>query len=329
MTGMKIGAAHELPPDKAAVHAKAVKLEWLTIAYLISAVFFIYLTLGSSQAMKTAWFEDMLSLIPAIAFLVASRYRHRSPTKRFPFGYHRAVSIAYLCASVALFAMGFFLLLDSILQLISFEHPTIGVVNLFGHQIWLGWLMIPALLWSAIPAAIIGRAKLPLAREIHDKVLFGDAKMNKADWLTATAAMAGVLGIAIGWWWADAVAAAIISTDILHDGFKNLKAVIADLMDSRPTTVDDSAADPLPARAETELERLDWVEEAIARMREEGHIFDGEIFVVPSSEQGLIAKLEEAQRVVKKLDWRVRDVVIVPISDRSVIAWDDGPEGSP
>lgn len=326
---MQIGAAHELPPDKAAVHAKAVKLEWLTIAYLISAIFFIYLTLGSSQAMKTAWFEDMLSLIPAIAFLVASRYRHRAPTKRFPFGYHRAVSIAYLCASVALFAMGFFLLLDSIMQLISFEHPTIGVVNLMGHQIWLGWLMIPALLWSAIPAAIIGRAKLPLAREIHDKVLFGDAKMNKADWLTASAAMAGVLGIAIGWWWADAVAAAIISTDILHDGFKNLKAVVADLMDSRPTTVDDSAIDPLPARAETELEKLGWVEEAFARMREEGHIFDGEIFVVPSSQQGLVAKLEEAQQMVKKLDWRVRDVVIVPISDRSVIAWDDDPADTP
>jgi len=44
---------------------RAVRLEWLTVAYLISAVFFIYLTLGSSQAMKTAWFEDILSLIPA------------------------------------------------------------------------------------------------------------------------------------------------------------------------------------------------------------------------------------------------------------------------
>ena len=329
MSGMKVGTAHELPPDKAAVHAKAVKLEWLTIAYLLSAIFFIYLTLGASQAMKTAWFEDMLSLIPPIAFLVAARYRHRAPTKRFPFGYHRTVSIAYLCASIALFAMGFFLLLDAIMALISFEHPSIGVVNLFGHQIWLGWLMIPALLWSAIPAFILGRMKLPLAREIHDKVLFGDAQMNKADWLTAGAAMAGVLGIGIGLWWADAVAAGIISMDILHDGAKNLKSVIADLMDSRPTTVDDKAVDPLPARAETELKKLGWVTDAIARMREEGHIFDGEIFIVPSSEQDLVARLAEAQELVRKLDWRVRDVVIVPIADRSAIAWDDGSEGPP
>jgi divalent metal cation (Fe/Co/Zn/Cd) transporter len=67
----------------------AVRLEWLTLAYLCSAVVAIYLTLGSSQAMKTAWFEDMLSMIPPAAFLVASRVRHRDPNDRYPYGYHR------------------------------------------------------------------------------------------------------------------------------------------------------------------------------------------------------------------------------------------------
>ncbi len=31
------------------------------------------------------------------------------------------------------------------------EHPTIGTVMLFGHTVWLGWLMIAALLYSAVP----------------------------------------------------------------------------------------------------------------------------------------------------------------------------------
>lgn len=319
---MELGRGHELPRDKKAIHAKAIKLEWLTIAYLISAVFFIYLTLGSSQAMKTAWFEDMLSLVPPIAFLVAARFRHREPNEEFPYGYHRSVSIAYLCASLALFAMGFFLLYDSIMALISFEHPSIGTVQLFGHQIWLGWLMLLALVYSAIPAAIIGRVKLPLARELHDKVLFGDATMNKADWLTAGAAMVGVLGIGVGLWWADAVAAAFISLDILHDGIKNLRAVISDLMDSRPKTVDDSAVDPLPARTETELEKLRWVREATARFREEGHVFNGEIFIVPTSNENLTERLAEAQEMLDKLDWRIGDVVLVPVTDSDVLLWE-------
>jgi hypothetical protein len=32
-----------------------------------------------------------------------------------------------------------------------------------------------------VPAALLGRAKLPLAGALHDKVLHADATMNKAD----------------------------------------------------------------------------------------------------------------------------------------------------
>jgi len=154
--------------------------------------------------MKTAWFEDILSLIPAAAFLVASRVRHQGPDQHFPYGYHRAVTVAFLCAALALFCMGAFLLFDAVSALLAFEHPTIGTVVVLGQQVWLGWLMLPALLWSAPPAAALGRAKLPLAEALHDKVLHADATMNKADWLTAGAAMVGVLGIGLGLWWADA-----------------------------------------------------------------------------------------------------------------------------
>jgi hypothetical protein len=72
---------HELPPNKHQLLQKAVRLEWLTIAYLLSAVAVLYVTLGNSQAMKAAWAEDILSLLPPIAFLIAARVRRRSPTR--------------------------------------------------------------------------------------------------------------------------------------------------------------------------------------------------------------------------------------------------------
>lgn len=74
----------ELPADKAALHRKAVRLEWLTVAYLVSAVSLLAVVLGSSQAMKAAWYEDLLSLLPPLAFLVASRVRHRGHTPVYP-----------------------------------------------------------------------------------------------------------------------------------------------------------------------------------------------------------------------------------------------------
>jgi cobalt-zinc-cadmium efflux system protein len=113
--------------------------------------------------------------------------------------------------------LGVVILLDSAMKLVTAEHPPIGVIQLFGKEIWLGWVMIGALIYSALPAVFLGRAKLKLADELHDKVLYADAKMNKADWMTASAAIVGVAGIGLGLWWADAVAAMFISFDIARD----------------------------------------------------------------------------------------------------------------
>ena len=307
----------ELPADKRKTYARAVKLEWITLVYLVSAVFFIYLTLGSSQAMKAAWLEDLLSLVPALAFLFGARIRQRRPNARFQYGYHRAVTISYFVASTALLAMGVFILYDSVIKLISFEHTPIGMVQPFGEPIWLGWLMLPALIWSAVPAFILGRMKLPLARELHDKVLYADAEMNKADWMTATAAMIGVVGIGLGLWWLDPIAAIFIALDITHDGWKNIRRATSDLMDERPTLVDKEQTDPLPARIETELERLSWVKDARVRLREEGHVYFGEAFVIPTDDERLTARIAEASDRMKALDWRLHDLVIAPVQDFS------------
>jgi hypothetical protein len=61
----------ELPEDLKPVMKKAKKYERITVVYLISVVIVIYLTLSSSQAMKAAWLEDMISIVPSIAFLIA------------------------------------------------------------------------------------------------------------------------------------------------------------------------------------------------------------------------------------------------------------------
>jgi cation diffusion facilitator family transporter len=307
---------HELPSDKHQKLAKAARLEWISTVYLLSAIVLLYFTLGSSQAMKATWFEDILGLTPPIAFLVASRVRRRQPNDRFPYGYHRATSIAYLCASVALLGLGAFILYDSVSKLLKFEHPPIDLVKPFGDRpIWLGWLMLGALAYSTVPQVILGRLKQPLARELNDKVLYADAEMNRADWMTGCAAMLGVIGIGLGLWWADAVAASIISIDIVRDGQKNLRVAVDDLMDKEPTVVDDSRADPLPLWIKNELLLLDWVKDAEVRLREGGHVFMGEAFVVPVDNEDLVGRIARANRQLLDLDWRLHELVITPVPE--------------
>jgi cation diffusion facilitator family transporter len=184
------------------------------------------------------WVGDTLSLIPSTAFLVGTRFRSKPPDEEFPYGYRRAILIRYQCGSVALFGFGIYILGDSILKLIKAERPTIQNIELFGQSVWLGWLMMAALLYSVVPPFILGRMKLPLARELHDKVLQVSATLDKGDWLAGLAGVLGLLGIAYGFWWTDAVAAIFISVEIVKDGFSSLRNSVGELMNKRPSQIE-------------------------------------------------------------------------------------------
>jgi cation diffusion facilitator family transporter len=305
----------ELPRELQPVQRRAVRLEWITIAYMLSAVVLLALTLGQSQAMKAAWIEDLLSLLPPAAFLIASKVRDRGTSEKFPWGLHRAVSIAYLFAALALLVLGAYVLFDSAMKLVLAEHPPIGVIELFGEQVWLGWVMIAALLYSGIPAVLLGRAKRRIADDLHDKVLYADAEMNRADWMTVAAAIVGVIGIGFGIWWADSAAAIFISVDIIRDGLKNVRAAVHDLMDARPRRHDAREYHPIVEQMERTLARCDWVEEGAVRLREEGHVFTGEVLVVPRTEENIVERLAELADALLALEWKVYDIVVVPVKE--------------
>lgn len=304
----------ELPPRQAEVLKRAVRIQWLTIGFLAVAVTMIYLVLGNSQAMKAAWIEDLLSFLPPIAFLLAVKIVNRPPTAKYPYGYHRSVGVAHLVAGVALATMGTFLLIDSGMGLLTAEHPPIGTVEVLGTTIWLGWLMMGAMALTIPLPIYLGHVKMKLAEELHDKVLYADADMNKADWMTAVGTIVGVGGIGLGIWWADAAAALFISGSILWDGLKNMKGSITDLMDTRATTFDDKDPHPLITKIDEHLRQLPWVQDAGSRVRDEGHVLHVESFVVPTG--GMtpsVAMLEDARAGCTDLDWKIRDIVVVPV----------------
>lgn len=304
-----------LPEEIAGDLRRAVRLEWITIAALVGIVVAVYLVMGNSQAMKTAWIEDMLSFIPPIAFLIGVRVTRRPATAEHPFGYHRAVGISHVVAAAALVVMGGYLVVDGAIALVTTDHPTIGGVELFGTTVWLGWLMMAAMAATAIPPVILGRMKLELAPPLHNKVLYADADMNKADWMTSVSALVGVAGIGLGWWWADSAAAIVIATSILKDGIINLKAAVAGLTDARPTTFDNKHPHPLLDEVGAYLRELDWVHTAGAVLRDEGQVFHVEGFVVPGTPEAATPDRVEAARAgLRDLDWKIRGATITPVT---------------
>lgn len=246
--GSQGGALKQLPPEREADLRRAKRLEWLTIFCMLTVIAAVGLTMGSSQAMRTAWIEDVLSLVPAIVFLIAARLEPKPATPRFPYGFHRVNSLAFLIAAVALTSVGLTLLFEAVSTAVKQEHVTIGPVTLFGQTFWSGWLMIAALAYSVIPPVILGHLKKPVAERINDKVLHTDAMMQKADWQTGLAGIAGIIGIGFGYWWADALAAGLISLSILLDGVKAMRGATAELIDAAPRALDGNEVD-VEARA--------------------------------------------------------------------------------
>ncbi len=296
------------------------KLSWWTIGYLLVDTALLFLIKGNSQAMQAAWVQDLLGMVPPVAFLLGIWIAGRPANKRHPYGHHQSMDIAHFVAAVALLAFGGFLLIESAMTLFTAQSPAIGLMSVFGLHIWQGWIMIAFMFVGVFPPLILGRLKLEPAKQLHNKVLYTDSKMNKADWLSSAASIIGVLCIGFGIWWADAVAAIIISLDIILDGARNLRSALRSMVDSAPETLETEDPHPLPAVVNHYLTQLGWVKEAGCRVREEGQIFHIEAFVVlENPERTSVDALKEAQMGCKSLDWKIQDVVIMPVHELSTV----------
>jgi divalent metal cation (Fe/Co/Zn/Cd) transporter len=308
-----IGVAYQLPPDKQRALKRAKRVEWTFIGFLLSIIVLMALVMGSSQTMKAMWVEDTLSLVPSCSFLAGAYFRKKRPDAAFPYGYRRAVLVGFLCGAVVLFGFGVFILVDSVIKLIAAEHPTIQTVEIFGKCIWLGWLMAAALVYSVIPPILFGRMKVPLASELHDKALHVSAQINKGDWLSGIAGVAGIVGISYGFWWADSIAAGFISIEIVRDGYINLRNSVAQLMNKRPSDIESQKEDPAIDTLQQALERLDWIARARVRLREDGDVLSGEVFIEPRDDRNLLDRMAEARNLAMSIDWRLHDVSMVPV----------------
>jgi divalent metal cation (Fe/Co/Zn/Cd) transporter len=303
-----------LPPGLRETLRRAERLEWWNIVWTISIIAVMGLVLGQSQTMKTAWIEDTLGLVPPIAFLVAARMERKGTrSHKFPFGFERVNGVGFFLAAVALAGTGALLRWDAAMTLVKAEHVTVGSVRLFGHDIWLGWLMIAAQIYAMIPPMIIGRKELPLAEDLADKLLHTDALMNKANWMTGAAGVAGIIGLGLGWWWADSVAAAIISLDILHDGLTALRSSTAELVDGAPRALA-SAKLSDDAEAVRSLHEKRYPDARIS-LRETGRLIRAEVHGChpPEDFDGAASHWPgEADR-----SWRLAQVSFVPDGPRS------------
>jgi cation diffusion facilitator family transporter len=311
---MNIGSRFVYPEEQQRLRRKAKLLSWLSIGLLISAGTLLYFALGQSEAMKTAWVSDVLTAIPPIALLAAMRFELRDRSKRFPYGYTRSISVAFLATSGVLSLVGLYLLYDALSKLIKQQRPPIGTTELLGHSLWAGWLMIAALGYSLLCGLLLGLLKKPVAQRLNDKALAAEATMNRDEWLSEGVAIIGILLVGYGLWWADAAAAALISVEIIHDGWMNMRLVLGDLMDEAPTIMGSYEMEDITDKVRSHIEEMPSVATAGVRLREHGRALTGEVFVVPRDQSDIIDFVRSVADRVSDIDWRLHDVTVMPVA---------------
>ena len=82
------------------------------------------------------------------------------------------MSVGHLLAGAALAGVGGILAFDAVTGLIAGDRATIPDIEVFGQQIWFGWIMVAVMAVIIVgPVFLYGPAKARLAPILHNKLL--------------------------------------------------------------------------------------------------------------------------------------------------------------
>ena len=224
----------------------------------------------------------------------------RKPSSRFPYGYERAEDIAGLGVALVIFVSAIFAGYESYRKFVSgagTEHlyvamaaAAIGMIGNFG----------------------VSRYKRMVARRIESITMEAEATHSWLDTLSSLGALVGLVGVRLGFKWADPVAGFAVTLFILHVAYEVTREIVQHLMDG---------VDPQQVvQAQGAAESVHGIESATVRGRWMGRslIMEVEGTVPPNTSvadaQRLAPRVEKA---IRKSVGQVRRVVFIPRSSTS------------
>lgn len=228
----------------------------------------------------------------AVVFL-GFRISKRPPSSAYPYGYERAEDLAGLGIAIVIWGSAVFAGYESYQKLVSHAGTT--------H---LGVGMMAAVL-GMIGNFAVSRYKAYVARRIQSVTMAAEAKHSWLDVISSLGALIGLVGVALGYRWADPVAGCAVTFFICHVGYEVTTEVVHHLMDG---------VDPehLSAAAEA-VRRIPGVHGARVRGRWMGRSLLLEI----EGELDGELPLREAQALAPK----VEEVVHAAVGEARAVRW--------
>jgi cation diffusion facilitator family transporter len=185
--------------------AVAVSAVGLALTGLIELVIALF---SGSVALLGDALHNLSDVSTSALVFVGFRASRKAPTERYPYGFERAEDIAGIGVAVVIWASAVVAGAESVAKLVR-----------HGATHHLGWGIAAAGVGIA-GNQLVARYKLVVGRRIQSATMIADAKHSWLDALSSAGALLGLLGVAAGWPWADAVAGVVVTGFICHVGWE-------------------------------------------------------------------------------------------------------------
>ena len=213
---------HFGPADAAALASReGTRATWISLGLLaLTAVLQLgVVTISGSVALLADTIHNFTDALTAIPLLIAFRLARRPPTRRYPYGYHRAEDVAGLTI-VALIGVSALLAAAEAIRRLLHPEPIEAA----------GWVLAAGAL-GFLGNEAVARYRIRVGKRIGSAALVADGMHARTDGLTSLGVVAATIGVLIGFERADAIVGLAITVAIVFTMWRAAATVLHRALD--------------------------------------------------------------------------------------------------
>ena len=176
--------------------------------------------LSGSVALSADALHSLADLFTSLAVWVGLKLSQRKPSERFPYGFYRAETMAFLVVSMVVSVSGVEILLESFRRVMSPSAIALPAVTLSVAAV------------SALVSYLLARYKSKLGKETNSQALQGEGKHSMVDVGSSMLVFAGILANHVGFAWAEPIAGLLIGVLVIGLGLVLAKGAVLVLLDA-------------------------------------------------------------------------------------------------
>lgn len=178
-------------------------------------------TVAQSQSLIADGIHSVSDLVTDLLVILAARHSSQEADSEHPYGHGRIQAIATALLAVSLAAISLGIAWDALSRLRG-----------NGQLMTPGWLAVAVAAVSVVAKEAVYQYTIRVGQKLDSGLLRANAWHSRTDALSSLIVIAGVLGVMLGFPWADAIGAVGVAVIIFYAAFKIGREAFDELIDT-------------------------------------------------------------------------------------------------